>query len=65
MNRGAFSIVKEGVHKKTEKKYAIKITQKKHVDSKQADQLRREIEIMKSIDHPNVIHVISTVTYRY
>ena len=65
--RGAFSIVKLGVNKKTGRKLAIKYIEKKFVDEKHIEQLRREIDIMKKVDHVNVrlLSFFSLIIVRY
>lgn len=58
IGRGAFSIVKEGTNKDDGEKYAIKIIEKKYIKKKHVEQLRREIDIMRKVDHPNVLALI-------
>jgi len=53
--RGAFSVVKEGKEIATGKKCALKCISKKHM---KVHLLKREIEIMKKIQHPNVLSMI-------
>jgi calcium/calmodulin-dependent protein kinase I len=55
IGRGAFSVVKKGVHKKTSDEVAIKFIEKKFVDKQDLMLLAREIDIMKKVDHPNVL----------
>jgi calcium/calmodulin-dependent protein kinase I len=55
IGRGAFSIVKSAKNKKTGKLWAIKFIEKKLVDKQDLGLLRREIDIMKKLDHPNVL----------
>jgi serine/threonine protein kinase len=57
-NRGAFSVVKEGTNKESGEAVAIKFIEKKYIKKKHIEQLRREIEIMKKIDHPNVLSLM-------
>ena len=52
--RGAFSVVKQGKNKKTGAQVAIKYIEKKFVQEKHIEQLRREIAIMNKVDHKNV-----------
>lgn len=50
---GAFSIVREGVHKETGKKVAIKSIKSRYIKNKL---LKREIDIMKKVgNHPNIL----------
>lgn len=55
LGRGAFSIVKKGKNKKTDQFVAIKIIEKKFVEKQDLMLLAREIEIMKRVNHPNVL----------
>jgi len=55
IGRGAFSVVKKAVHKKSGEEVAIKIIEKKFVDKQDLMLLAREIDIMKKVDHANVL----------
>jgi serine/threonine protein kinase len=44
-----------GMHKKTGRRVAIKIMNKKDMSQKDLNQARTEIEIMKICEHPNII----------
>jgi len=55
IGRGAFSVVKKCRHRKTGTEFAIKFIEKKHVDKQDLMLLGREIEIMKKVDHANVL----------
>ena len=58
IGKGTFSVVKLGEHKKTKEKVAIKIMQKNKILSKDdLIRIEREIEILKRLDHPNVIKI--------
>jgi calcium/calmodulin-dependent protein kinase I len=57
IGRGAFSVVKKGVHKKTNEEVAIKFIEKKFVDKQDLMLLAREIDIMKKVDHANVLQL--------
>jgi len=52
LGRGAFSVVRKGVHNHTGKSFAVKIIQKKMV---RLEVLEREISIMQKIRHPHVL----------
>lgn len=54
LGRGAFSVVKLAVEKSTGIKYAVKIIQKSKVEQDMA-RLATEMEILKKVDHPNII----------
>lgn len=55
IGRGAFSVVKNAKDKKTGEKSAIKFIEKKFVDKQDLVLLAREIDIMRKVDHPNVL----------
>jgi len=55
LGRGAFSIVRKGKHKKTGQQVAIKTIEKNFVEKQDLQLLAREIEIMKKVNHPNVL----------
>jgi len=55
LGRGTFSVVKEGTHKETKQKFALKFIDKKYVDADDMQLLAREIDIMKKVNHPNVL----------
>jgi len=55
LGRGTFSIVKEGVNKKTAERVAVKFIDKKYVDKEDLLLLSREIEIMKRVKHENIL----------
>jgi len=54
LGRGAFSVVKLAVNKKTSERFAVKIIDKKNVGSDLV-RLETEIQILKKVHHPNVI----------
>jgi len=55
LGRGTFSVVKQGTHKRTGEKYAVKFIDKKFVDQEDLVLLSREIDIMKKVNHENVL----------
>ena len=58
IGKGTFSIVKLGEHKKTKEKVAIKILQKNKILNKEdLIRIEREIGILKSLKHPNIIKI--------
>ncbi len=57
-NRGAFSVVKEAIHKQTNEKYAIKFVSKQFVSDKELKLLEREMEIMRKLEHKNIVQLI-------
>jgi len=55
IGRGGFSVVVEGAKKGTTERYAIKCIKKSNVERDDIKLLRREIQIMKAVDHPNIL----------
>lgn len=55
--RGTFSVVKLALHKSSGKAYAIKIIDKQKFcrDEKSQEQIKREIQILSKISHPNIV----------
>jgi len=58
LGRGGFSVVREGVDRATGEKVAIKFIEKKFVDQEELKLLGREIDIMKKVQHRNVLRLI-------
>ena len=68
LGQGKFGLVKSAVHKKSEKKVAIKIMKKSMMSIKDLELIKQEIEIMKISQHPNLIRlldVFESVEYIY
>jgi calcium/calmodulin-dependent protein kinase I len=55
IGRGGFSVVVEGAKKGTSERFAIKCIKKANVERDDIKLLRREIQIMKQVDHPNIL----------
>lgn len=55
IGRGGFSVVVEGIKKKTNEKFAVKCIKKTMVEGDDIKLLRREIHIMKKVNHPNIL----------
>jgi len=58
LGRGGFSVVREGTDRVTGEKIAIKFIEKKFVDQEELKLLGREIDIMKKVNHRNVLRLI-------
>jgi len=58
LGRGGFSVVKEGTDRATGEKVAVKFIEKKFVDQEELKLLGREIDIMKKVQHRNVLRLI-------
>jgi len=60
LGKGSFGVVKKVRHKKSHKTYAIKELDKKEIkDRRMVEQVRNEIKIMYSLNHPNIVKLYS------
>eukprot|EP01103_Thecamoeba_quadrilineata_P015315 TRINITY_DN47_c0_g2_i1.p1 TRINITY_DN47_c0_g2~~TRINITY_DN47_c0_g2_i1.p1 ORF type:complete len:351 (+),score=79.01 TRINITY_DN47_c0_g2_i1:129-1181(+) len=55
IGKGGFSVVVEGTHKQSREKFAVKCIKKTMVEGDDIKLLKREIQIMKKVSHPNVL----------
>ena len=55
LGEGQSGFVRVAIHKKTERKFALKTLEKKNVSHEHLACIRNEIDIMSSIDHPNIL----------
>lgn len=58
LGKGKFGLVKSATHKKTGKKVAVKIMSKKEMEPSDVELQRREIEVLKMCQHPNIIRLL-------
>lgn len=58
VSKGKFGVVKKAIHKKTQKPVAIKIMKKSSIKLEDLELIRREIEILKICQHPNIIRLL-------
>ena len=58
LGQGQFGTVKLATHKKTRKQVAIKQVKKKDMNYLEVLQQRREIEVLKICQHPNIINLV-------
>ena len=68
LGNGKFGLVKLGINKQTKEKVAIKIMNKKKMDSSDIELMRTEIEILKICQHPNIIRlydIFENIDYIY
>eukprot|EP01117_Protostelium_nocturnum_P006506 TRINITY_DN2344_c0_g1_i4.p1 TRINITY_DN2344_c0_g1~~TRINITY_DN2344_c0_g1_i4.p1 ORF type:complete len:235 (+),score=74.52 TRINITY_DN2344_c0_g1_i4:273-977(+) len=62
LGEGSFGKVKLGVHKLTGQRVALKfIDHAKILKTKYATKFRREMEIHKAVDHPNIVKVFQVI----
>ena len=55
LGKGKYGLVKAARHKKTNIECAVKIIKKKELSIKDLELLKREIEVLKVCQHPNII----------
>jgi len=55
IGKGGFSIVYQATKKKDGKEFAVKCIKKEMVEGEDIKLLRREVQIMKKLDHPNIL----------
>ena len=56
LGKGAYAVVKQALHKPTNKKFAVKVYEKsKLFDPQKSNSVKKEIQILKKIDHPNIV----------
>jgi serine/threonine protein kinase len=62
IGKGAFSIVKQCLHKPTGLKLAIKIYEKfKLLDSQRKAAVKREISVLKNLSHKNILKLCEVI----
>lgn len=60
LGRGSYAVVKLATHKSSGKKFAIKVYEKSKLsDPMRSKSTKREIKILKKLNHPNVISLIA------
>ncbi|KAL4500065.1 hypothetical protein ABPG73_011173 [Tetrahymena malaccensis] len=57
LGKGAFGEVRKCVHKATNLTRAVKIISKAQTPKAEQDRLKQEVEILKQLDHPNIIKI--------
>lgn len=55
LGKGSFATVRKGKHRASGERVAVKIISKRKLSEEDKVQLQNEIEIMKQIDHPNIV----------
>jgi serine/threonine protein kinase len=58
LGKGKFGLVRAATHKKTGKKVAVKVMKKKDMTVADMELQKREIEILKICQHPNIIRLL-------
>lgn len=58
LGAGGSSIVRIARHRATQKQFAVKIISKEHLTREQIEDLESEVEIMRALDHDNLVPLI-------
>lgn len=58
IGRGSFATVKRAKHRQTGERFAVKVFSKKRLTDDDKVALRSEMEILKHIDHPNIVRLL-------
>ena len=58
IGKGSFATVKKAKNRATGKRYAVKVLSKKKMSEEDKVAMQTEIDILKQIDHPNVVKLI-------
>ena len=61
LGQGGFSIVRRAVHLEQGQERAIKMISKTSINDSQLLEIQEETEILKGLDHPNIIRVIEII----
>lgn len=54
---GGFAKVRRGIHRFTGKLYPVKTIDLSQIRADQRESLRQEVEVMKTLDHPNLVKI--------
>jgi len=58
IGKGNFATVKKVKHRETGEKFAVKVLYKKKMSEKDKLNIQSEIEILKQLDHPNIVKLV-------
>lgn len=58
IGKGSFATVKKAKHRDTQVRYAVKVLSKKKMSDEDKIAMQTEIEILKTVDHPNVVKLV-------
>lgn len=62
IGQGAYAVVHIGMHRKLNKKVALKIYEKEKIkDIQRKKSVRREIRLMKRLSHPNIAQLYEAI----
>lgn len=58
IGKGSFATVKKAKNRETGVRYAVKVLSKKKMNDEDKIAMQTEIEILKTVDHPNVVKLV-------
>jgi serine/threonine protein kinase len=58
IGKGSFATVRKAKNRKTGEYCAVKVLSKRKMTGEDIDSLKNEIEIMKTVDHPNIVKMV-------
>ena len=58
LGKGSFATVKKAKNRATGERFAVKVVSKKKMSDEDKTGLQQEIEIMKGMDHPNIVNLL-------
>lgn len=58
LGEGGYAIVRKATSKKDDRKVAVKIAKRANIDAKSLMEIRREFDILKSLNHPNIVKAL-------
>jgi calcium/calmodulin-dependent protein kinase I len=58
IGKGSFATVKKAKHRQTGERFAVKVLSKKKMSEEDKIAMHTEIEILKQVDHPNIVKLI-------
>ena len=58
IGKGSFATVKKAKNRATGERFAVKVLSKKKMTQEDKIAMQTEIEILKQVDHPNIVRLI-------
>ena len=64
VGQGSFAKVFRAAHRRTGERVAVKAIDRRRVEKRVHEGILKEREILKSIDHPNILRLLDTIDVR-
>ena len=58
IGKGSFATVRKAKNRQTNEYVAVKVLSKRKMAQEDIESLKNEIEIMKTVDHPNIVRLV-------